>query len=172
MAKKSSKVSKKKTSNTKASSGRLIVSTNRRARHDFAIEKTYEAGIQLVGTEVKSLRAGRAVLQDGYVSVDEKNEIWIENIHIPEYAFGTWTNHAPKRKRKLLMHSEEILKLKAKVEAKGYTIIPLSLYFYKGRAKIEIGLAKGKHEWDKRQAIRQRQDNLEASRAMKYKEYM
>ena len=149
-------------------SGRSLVASNRKARHDYLIEDVFEAGVVLSGTEVKALRAGRASLVDGWCSVDG-GEAWLEGVHIPEYAQGTWTNHAPRRKRKLLLHREEIDRLEAKTREKGQTIIPLSLYFLDGRAKVEIALARGKREYDKRQALRERQDNLEAVRAMREK---
>ncbi|WP_374007030.1 SsrA-binding protein SmpB [Leifsonia sp. LS-T14] len=145
--------------------GQKVVATNRRARHDYTIEDTFEAGLVLTGTEVKSLRLGRASLVDGYAFVDG-GEAWLDAVHIPEYADGTWNNHAPRRKRKLLLHKAQILKIENKVKQGGYTIIPLSIYFNEGRAKVEIAVAKGKREYDKRQALRERQDNREAQRAM------
>lgn len=145
--------------------GQKVVATNRRARHDYTIEDTYEAGLVLTGTEVKSLRLGRASLVDGYAFVDG-GEAWLDAVHIPEYADGTWNNHAPRRKRKLLLHKAQIVKIENKVKQGGYTIIPLSIYFNDGRAKVEIAVAKGKREYDKRQALRERQDNREAQRAM------
>ncbi|MGO4299729.1 SsrA-binding protein SmpB [Leifsonia sp. RAF41] len=145
--------------------GQKVVATNRRARHDYTIEDTFEAGLVLTGTEVKSLRLGRASLVDGYAFV-EGGEAWLDAVHIPEYADGTWNNHAPRRKRKLLLHKAQILKIENKVKQGGYTIIPLSIYFNEGRAKVEIAVAKGKREYDKRQALRERQDNREAQRAM------
>ncbi len=146
--------------------GEKVVATNRRARHDYAIEKTYEAGIVLTGTEVKSLRQGRANLSDGYAYV-KNGEAFLDAVHIPEYSQGYWTNHSTKRVRKLLLHREEILKLSHAVSAGGYTIVPLKLYFSDGRAKVEIALAKGKREFDKRQTLRERQDSREAERAMR-----
>lgn len=145
--------------------GQKVVATNRRARHDYAIEDTYEAGLVLTGTEVKSLRMGRASLVDGYAFVDG-GEAWLDAVHIPEYADGTWNNHAPRRKRKLLLHKAQIVKIENKVKQGGYTIVPLSIYFNDGRAKVEIAVAKGKREYDKRQALRERQDKREADRAM------
>jgi SsrA-binding protein len=142
-----------------------VVATNRRARHDYTIEDTYEAGLVLTGTEVKSLRAGRASLVDGYAFVDG-GEAWLDAVHIPEYNQGTWNNHPPRRKRKLLLHKAQILKILNKTKAGGYTIVPLSIYFSDGRAKVEIAVAKGKREYDKRQALRERQDTREAQRAM------
>lgn len=141
---------------------------NKKARHDYVIEDKYEAGLVLTGTEVKSLREGRASLSEAFVSIDRRNEMWLENANIPEYLNGTWNNHAPKRKRKLLLHEREILKLARQSEAKGYTIIPISLYFKNGRVKAEIALARGKREFDKRQALREAQDKREALRAMRY----
>lgn len=148
--------------------GRTLVAANRKARHDYVIEDVFEAGVMLTGTEVKALRAGRASLVDGWAEV-EGGEAWLHGVHIPEYAQGTWTNHAPRRKRKLLLHREEIDRLAAKTREKGQTIVPLTLYFLDGRAKVEIALARGKKDYDKRQALRERQDNLEAQRAMREK---
>jgi SsrA-binding protein len=145
--------------------GRKLVATNRKASHDYLVEETYEAGVVLTGTEVKALRAGRASLADGFAEVDQ-GELWLQNVHIPEYAQGTWTNHAPRRKRKLLLHKLEILKIEAAVREKGKTLVPLSLYFRDGRVKVEIAVARGKREYDKRHALRERQDRREAERAM------
>ncbi|RSX51702.1 SsrA-binding protein [Bifidobacterium goeldii] len=150
--------------------GTGLIAQNRRARHDYIIEDTYEAGMALTGTEVKSLREGRASLSEAFVSIDRRGEIWLEGANIPEYLNGTWNNHAPKRKRKLLLHAAQIAKLARQTEAKGYTIVPLSLYFNKdGRAKAEIALARGKREFDKRQALREEQDKREALRVMRYR---
>ncbi len=151
--------------------GQKVVATNRKARHDYTIEDTYEAGLVLTGTEVKSLRAGRASLVDGYAFIDG-GEAWLDAVHIPEYNEGTWTNHPPRRKRKLLLHKQQILKLSSKVKEGGYTLVPLQLYFSDGRAKVEIALAKGKREYDKRQALRERQDRREAERAIASRKYM
>jgi len=144
------------------------VASNRKAYHDYTIDDTFEAGIVLTGTEVKALRAGRASLIDGWASITD-GEAWLEGVHIPEYTQGTWNNHAPRRKRKLLLHRMEIDKLAAKTREKGQTIVPLSLYFKDGRAKVEIGLARGKREYDKRQALRERQDKRESDRAISFK---
>ncbi|MBO1740834.1 SsrA-binding protein SmpB [Leifsonia sp. TF02-11] len=151
--------------------GQKVVATNRRARHDYTIEDTYEAGLVLTGTEVKSLREGRASLVDGYAFVDG-GEAWLDAVHIPEYLDGTWNNHAPRRKRKLLLHKAQIVKIENKVKQGGYTIVPLSIYFSDGRAKVEIAVAKGKREYDKRQALRERQDNREAERAMSSRRHL
>jgi SsrA-binding protein len=145
--------------------GKKVVATNRKARHDYHIVETYEAGLSLWGTEVKSLREGRASLVDGYAFI-ENGEAWLDAVHIPEYHQGTWNNHAPRRKRKLLMHKQEILKLHSKVKEGGYTLVPLQLYFSDGKAKVELALAKGKKEYDKRQTLRERQDKREADRAI------
>lgn len=149
-------------------SGQKVVATNRKARHDYHIEDVYEAGLVLTGTEVKSLRAGRASLVDGFATV-ENGEAWLENVHIPEYSQGTWNNHSTRRKRKLLMHRSEIYKLSGKIKESGFTLIPLSLYFKDGRAKVELALAKGKREYDKRQTLKEMQDKREADRAMSTK---
>src|SRR6478735_9282045 len=148
--------------------GRKLVASNRKARHDYTIEDVFEAGIVLSGTEVKALRMGRASLIDGFCEIDG-HEIWMLGVHIPEYSQGSWTNHGPRRKRKLLLHRDEIDRLESKTREKGHTIVPLSLYFLDGRAKVEIALARGKKDWDKRQALRERQDNLEANRAIREK---
>lgn len=145
--------------------GVTVVATNRRARHDYFIDDVFEAGIVLTGTEVKSLRQGRASLAEAYVTV-EGVEAWLENAHIPEYTQGTWTNHSTRRKRKLLLHHEEIMRIAEGSREKGNTVIPLQLYFVKGRAKVEIALARGKKLYDKRQTLREQQDNREAARAM------
>ncbi|GAA0281389.1 SsrA-binding protein SmpB [Streptomyces polychromogenes] len=145
--------------------GRKLIAQNKKARHDYAIIDTYECGIVLTGTEVKSLRQGRASLVDGFVSV-ESGEVWMYNVHVPEYSQGTWTNHSARRKRKLLMHREEIDKLERKADESGHTVVPLSLYFKDGRAKVEIALAKGKKEYDKRQTLREKQDTRETQRTI------
>lgn len=142
------------------------VARNRRALHDYEIEDRYEAGLVLTGTEVKALRMGRASLTDGWVEVRD-GEAWLHGVNIPMYSQGSWNNHAPTRKRKLLLHKAEILKAGQRVQAKGYALVPLELYFIGGRAKVEIGLGRGKKEWDKRQSLREAQDKREAERAMK-----
>jgi SsrA-binding protein len=151
--------------------GRKLIASNRKARHDYHVEDVVEAGLVLTGTEVKSLRAGRASLVDGFASVDH-GEVWLEGVHIPEYTQGTWTNHEPRRKRKLLLHRHEIARLAEATREKGLTIVPLSLYFLDGRAKVEIAVARGKKNYDKRQALRERQDNREAARAMSRREHL
>jgi SsrA-binding protein len=151
--------------------GNGVVATNRRARHEYTIEDTYEAGIVLTGTEVKSLREGRASLVDGYAFIDG-GEAWLDAVHIPEYTEGTWNNHSPRRKRKLLLHKAQIVKISHKTKEGGYTLVPLQIYFLDGRAKVEIAVAKGKREYDKRQALRERQDTREAQRAMSSKSHL
>jgi SsrA-binding protein len=145
--------------------GRKVVAQNKKARHDYHIEDTYEAGLVLVGTEVKSLRMGRASLVDGFVDIDG-HEAWLHGVHIPEYSQGTWTNHAARRKRKLLLNRAEIDKIERRVNEKGLTIVPLALYFLDGRAKVEIALAKGKKSWDKRHALAERQATRETQQAV------
>jgi SsrA-binding protein len=148
--------------------GQKVVASNRKARHDYTIVDVYEAGMVLTGPEVKSLRAGRASLIDGFASI-ENGEAWLENVHIPEYTQATWNNTPSRRKRKLLLHAEEIYKLTGKLKESGFTLVPLSIYFKDGRAKVEIALAKGKKEYDKRQTLKEQQDTREAARAMSSK---
>ena len=145
--------------------GQKLIAQNKKARHDYHIEDTYEAGLVLTGTEVKSLRAGRASLVDGFAEVHE-GEVWLHGVHIPEYTQGTWTNHAARRKRKLLLNRSEIDKITTRVNERGLTIVPLSLYFKDGRAKVEIALAKGKKTWDKRHALAERQADREKEQAL------
>ncbi|WP_395727187.1 SsrA-binding protein SmpB [Nakamurella sp.] len=155
------KIAKSQSSNRPT--GRQIIASNRKARHDYEILDTYEAGIALTGTEVKSCRAGRATLVDGYATISE-DEVWLRGVHIAEYAEGTWTNHAPRRARKLLLHRAEILRLAGKMRESGTALIPLSLYFSNGRVKVELGLARGKREYDKRQTIAKRDADRELER--------
>jgi SsrA-binding protein len=145
--------------------GRKMIAQNKKARHDYLIEDTYEAGLVLMGTEVKSLRLGRASLVDGFVDID-RGEAWLHGVHIPEYAQGTWTNHSARRKRKLLLNRVEIDKIERRVNEKGLTVVPLAMYFVDGRAKVEIGLAKGKKSWDKRHALAERQATRETEQAV------
>jgi SsrA-binding protein len=148
--------------------GEKVVSTNRKARHDYHIEDTYECGLALTGTEVKALRLGKASLVDGWAQIVD-GEMWMESVHIPEYTQGTWTNHATRRKRKLLLHRSEIIKISHRVKDGGYTLVPLKIYFKDGRAKVELAIAKGKKDYDKRQTLREKEDKREAERAMKSK---
>lgn len=144
--------------------GRKVIAQNRKARHDYAIEDVFEAGMVLVGTEVKSLRAGRASLVDGYAFVDA-GEVWLKGVHIPEYDEGSWTNHEPTRARKLLLNRNEINKITNKLKESGLTLIPLSLYFLDGKAKVEIGVARGRKNYDKRQALAAKDAKREVERA-------
>ncbi|GGK86256.1 SsrA-binding protein SmpB [Mangrovihabitans endophyticus] len=145
--------------------GRKVVASNRKARHDYAILDTYEAGMALTGTEVKSLRAGRASLVDAF-GHESNGEIFLHGMHIPEYTQGTWTNHEPRRVRKLLLHREEIQKMMGRLRDTGVTLVPLSVYFHNGYAKVELGLAKGKKSYDKRQDLAARDAQREISRAL------
>ncbi len=143
--------------------GRKLIAQNKKARHDYSIEDVFECGIVLTGTEVKSLRMGRASLIDGFAMVN-KGELWLSGVHIPEYTEGTWTNHTPRRDRKLLVHAAEIRKLSARMKEGGLTLVPLSLYFKDGKAKIELAVAKGKKVHDKRAALMERQAGREIER--------
>jgi SsrA-binding protein len=146
-------------------SGRKLIAQNKKARHDYHLEDVMEAGLVLQGTEVKSLRAGRASLVDSYAHV-KNGEVWLENAHIPEYDQGSWTNHEPRRPRKLLLHKGEIAKLVGKTKESGLTLVPLSLYFKDGKAKVEIALARGKRSYDKRQTLAARDAAREIERAV------
>ena len=145
--------------------GRKLVAQNRKARHDYHIDDVFEAGLVLTGTEVKSLRAGHANLVDGFAHIRE-GEAWLAGVHIPEYTEGTWTNHEPRRERKLLLHKAEITRLISKTKEGGVTMIPLALYFKDGKAKVEIALGRGKKTFDKRVALAERQANRETQRAL------
>jgi SsrA-binding protein len=145
--------------------GQKPIAQNRKARHDYHIDDVVEAGLVLTGTEVKSLRLGRASLVDAFGSVRGR-ELWLQNLHIPEYTHGTWTNHEPRRTRKLLLHRDEMEKLIKAVEQQGVTLVPLSLYFKDGYAKVELATARGKKDYDKRHALAERQANREAQRAL------
>ncbi|WP_033290319.1 SsrA-binding protein SmpB [Amycolatopsis jejuensis] len=145
--------------------GQKVIASNRKARHDYSILDTYEAGLVLQGTEVKSLRAGKASLVDAFATVDD-GEVWLRNVHIPEYTQGTWTNHMPRRTRKLLLHRSEIERLIGKTKESGLSLVPLSMYFKDGKVKVEIALAKGKKAYDKRQSLAKRDAQKDISRAM------
>jgi SsrA-binding protein len=145
--------------------GRKIIAQNRKARHDYAIIETFEAGLVLTGTEVKSLRLGRASLVDGFATIDD-GEVFLRNVHIPEYTQGSWTNHEPRRTRKLLLHRGEILRLIGKTKESGLTLVPLALYFSAGKVKVEIGLARGKKSYDKRQDLAKRDADREVRKAL------
>jgi len=145
--------------------GRKVIAQNKKARHDYAISDVLECGLVLTGTEVKSLRAGRASLIDGFAMIND-GELWLMGVHIPEYTEGTWTNHTPRRDRKLLVHKQELRKLMGKLKDSGTTLVPLQLYFNDGKAKVEIAVAKGKKAHDKREAIKEREADREVSRVV------
>jgi len=147
------------------SSNNKVVATNRKARHNYSIVDTYEAGVVLQGTEVKALREGQASLADAFATVDD-GEVWLRNLHIPEYNLGTWTNHAPRRNRKLLLHRKQIDALVGKIRDGNLTLVPLSLYFADGRVKVELALARGKQAHDKRQDMARRDAQREISREL------
>jgi SsrA-binding protein len=148
-----------------AAGGRKPVAQNRRARHDYHIHDTFEAGLVLSGTEVKSLREGRANLTDSYATVDD-GEVWLRAAHIPEYSHGTWTNHTARRTRKLLLNRKEITRIERALASTGTTLVPLSIYFSDSFAKVELAVASGKREYDKRQTIAERESKREAERAL------
>ena len=145
--------------------GRKVIATNRKARHNYAIIDVYEAGIALVGTEVKSLREGHASLVDAFATVDD-GEVWLRGLHIPEYTQGSWTNHSPRRTRKLLLHKREIEGLVGKTREGNQTLVPLSMYFSDGKVKVEIALARGKQDYDKRQDLAKRDAEREVTREL------
>ena len=144
---------------------RKIIATNRKARHDYSVEDVFEAGVMLTGTEVKSLRLGRASLVDGFATIDD-GEVFLRNVHIPEYEQGSWTNHEPRRTRKLLLHRSEIQRLIGRTKESGLTLVPLSLYFSSGKVKVELALARGKRSYDKRQDLARRDADREVQRAL------
>ena len=143
--------------------GKKLIAQNKKARHDYSIEDVYECGLVLTGTEVKSLRAGRASLIDGFAMIED-GELWLHGVHVPEYTEGTWTNHTPRRKRKMLVHRDEIKRLHAKVKEGGLTLVPLSLYFKDGKAKVELAVARGKKAHDKRASLMEKQAGREVER--------
>ena len=149
----------------KKTQDRSVLATNRRARHDYHILETYECGVVLVGTEIKSLREGKVSIADAFATVDD-GEVWLRNLHIPEYSLGSWTNHSPKRTRKLLLHRREIDSLMGKVRDGNRTLIPMQLYLKDGRVKLELGLAQGKQDYDKRQDIKRRTEEREITREL------
>ena len=142
-----------------------IVATNRQARHNYSILELFEAGVALVGTEVKSLRLGQASLADAFATVDD-GEVWLRNLHIPEYEHGSWTNHDPRRNRKLLLHRQQIDGLIGKIRDGNLTLVPLSLYFSEGKVKVELALARGKQAHDKRQDMARRDAQREVLREL------
>lgn len=145
-----------------------IVCKNKKAYHDYHIDQKFEAGMVLSGPEVKSLRAGRANLKDGYAKIDARGELWLHNVHISHYAFATHNPNDPMRMRKLLLHKRELRRLTGKLKEKGLALIPLKIYFIRnGKAKIEMGLARGKKQYDKRAALKQKQSDRELQRVMR-----
>ena len=146
--------------------GQKLIANNKRARYDYFIDDVYEAGIVLSGTEVKALRQGKASLTDSYAAVDG-GELWLENAYITEFTQGSWTNHAPRRKRKLLLAKKDIAKLAGKSKESGFTLIPISLYFKDGYAKVEIGLARGKKDYDKRESLKEKDAKREMDKFKK-----
>ncbi|MBF4554026.1 SsrA-binding protein SmpB [Corynebacterium suicordis] len=159
------KSKKKGSAGAAKGAGPLVVASNRKARHDYSIVDTYECGVVLVGTEVKALREGKASLVDAYATIDD-GEVWLRGLHIPEYSMGNWTNHSPRRTRKLLLHRGEIDSLMGKVRDGNSTLVPLQLYFVSGRLKVELALARGKQEYDKRQDIKRRTEEREVTREL------
>ena len=156
-----------KTKKKPAGFGGRAVATNRKARHDYEILDTFEAGVALVGSEVKSLRDGKVQLRDAYARVDD-GEVWLYGVHVAPYAFASGRDgHDPDRRRKLLLHRREIDELAGRVAQESLTLVPLAIYFKEGRAKVEIAVARGKREYDKRQTLREQQDNREAQREMR-----
>lgn len=149
----------------KSGPARQIVASNRKARHNYSILETFEAGVVLLGTEVKSLRDGKASLVDAYATVDD-GEIWLRNLHIPEYHHGSWTNHEPRRTRKLLLHRRQIDVLIGKIKDGNLALVPLSMYFFEGKVKVELALARGKQAHDKRQDMARRDAQREVARAL------
>ncbi|AYJ49313.1 SsrA-binding protein SmpB [Rhodococcus sp. P1Y] len=145
--------------------GRKAIATNRKARHNYSVVDVVEAGVALVGTEVKSLRDGKASLADAFATVDD-GEVWLRGLHIAEYTLGSWTNHAPRRTRKLLLHRREIDRLATKVKDSSYTLVPLSMYFSDGKVKVELALARGKQDYDKRQDLARRTAEREVTREL------
>ena len=143
--------------------GRKVIAQNRKARHDYSISDVFEAGLVLTGTEVKSLRAGRATITDGFATVDD-GEAWLRGVHIPEYDLGTWTNHEPRRARKLLLTRDELRRLVKVTAESGVTLVPLNLYFKDGYAKVELAVARGRRGADKRHAIAEREAKREMDR--------
>ncbi len=142
------------------------IAINRRARHNYHIEETVEGGLVLTGTEVKALRAGRASLQEAFARV-ERGEVWLYHMHIPPYEAGNIFNHDPLRTRKVLLHRREVSRLLGKAQQKGYTLIPMRLYFKRGLAKVELAVARGKREYDKREAIARREAQRQIERAVR-----
>ncbi|MCW2518177.1 MAG: SsrA-binding protein [Mycobacterium sp.] len=158
-------MAKKSAAEVKKNRNNQVVATNRKARHNYSILDTFEAGVALTGTEVKSLRDGQASLADSFATVDD-GEVWLRNLHIPEYHHGSWTNHAPRRNRKLLLHRTQIDNLIGKIRDGNLSLVPLSLYFTEGKVKVELALARGKQAHDKRQDLAKRDADREVIREL------
>ena len=158
-------MAKKSAAEVKKHRNNQVVATNRKARHNYSILETFEAGVALMGTEVKSLREGQASLADSFATVDD-GEVWLRNLHIPEYHHGSWTNHAPRRNRKLLLHRTQIDNLIGKIKDGNLSLVPLSLYFTEGKVKVELAVARGKQSHDKRQDLAKRDADREVIREL------
>ncbi|MBJ7341369.1 SsrA-binding protein SmpB [Mycolicibacterium sp.] len=158
-------MAKKSAAEVKKHRNNQVVATNRKARHNYSILETFEAGVALMGTEVKSLREGQASLADSFATVDD-GEVWLRNLHIPEYHHGSWTNHAPRRNRKLLLHRTQIDNLIGRIRDGNLSLVPLSLYFTEGKVKVELALARGKQAHDKRQDLARRDADREVIREL------
>lgn len=158
-------MAKKSAAEVKKHRNNQVVATNRKARHNYSILDVFEAGVALMGTEVKALREGQASLADSFATVDD-GEVWLRNLHIPEYHHGSWTNHAPRRNRKLLLHRTQIDNLIGKIKDGNLSLVPLSLYFTEGKVKVELALARGKQAHDKRQDLAKRDADREVIREL------
>ena len=154
----------------KGAPGIKVVATNRKAYHDYAIEDTLEAGVVLVGSEIKSIRAGRVNLRDSYAIIDDDGEVWLQNAHIAPYDPASRFGHEPRRPRKLLLHKRQIARLESRVQERGYTLVALRMYLRNNRAKVELALARGKRQYDKREAIAKREDERRVRRALREQE--
>lgn len=165
MAKKARGAGGKRSDKQGKQAAKQVIATNRKARHNYSILEAFEAGVVLAGTEVKSLREGQASLADAFATVDD-GEVWLRNMHIPEYRHGTWTNHVPRRNRKLLLHRRQIDTLIGKIRDGNLTLVPLSVYFTEGKVKVELALARGKQARDKRQDMARRDAQREMTRAL------
>jgi len=154
----------------KETPGIKVVSTNRKAYHDYSIEDTIEAGLVLIGSEIKSVRAGQVNLRDSYATIDDNGEVWMLGVHIATYDPASRFGHEPRRSRKLLLHKRQIARLTSRIQEKGYTLIPLRMYLRDNRAKVELALARGKRQYDKREAIAEREDERRVRRALREQE--
>jgi len=153
----------------KAETGRKVIANNRKAYHDYSLEDSVEAGLVLTGSEIKSIRDNRVNLRDGYV-MEQNGELWLMNVHISGYDFASYADHDPLRPRKLLLHKKEIARFIIRIRERGYTIVPTLMYLKDGRAKVEIALARGKKQYDKRDAMAEKDSNRDIARALKERE--